>query len=197
MRETVRALRKLLDGERMAKGFRLRAAVPDATISVAAFGPAMTRVAAEEADEVVLNLVTPEHVAKVRDVVDAHAKAAGRAAPRISVWVTAALDPGPAALKQVSEQLAIYLRAPGYSDVFAELGFDTLVAQAKAGAPRPELAKAVPADLLKAVCAIGSAAEVARKIADYHRAGADHVGIAPSTAEDPAGRRVLTAVRHA
>ncbi|MEC3977010.1 LLM class F420-dependent oxidoreductase, partial [Amycolatopsis sp. H20-H5] len=86
MRETVRAVRGILDGGRAdfagdhvrTRGFRLRHPLPSTSISVAAFGPAMTRVAAEEADEVVLNLVTPEHVARVREAVDAHALAAGR-----------------------------------------------------------------------------------------------------------------------
>jgi len=78
------------------------------------------------------------------------------------------------------------------SQLFAELGYETLVAQAKAGTPRKELE--VPRPLLEAVCALGSAAALKDRIADYHRAGADHVGIAPSTAEDPAGRRLLAAV---
>ncbi|MCS7481056.1 LLM class F420-dependent oxidoreductase [Umezawaea endophytica] len=200
MREAVRAVRSLLGGERLSvdgahvrsHGFRLREPVPGAEVSVAAFGPAMLRVAAEEADEVVLNLVTPEQVARVREVVDGHAAKAGRAAPRLAVWVTAAVDPGPNALRQVSEQLALYLRAPGYAEMFTELGHGTLVAQAKAGVPRRELA--VPRALLDAVCALGSAAAVRERIAEYHRAGADHVGVAPSTADDPAGRRVLAAV---
>ncbi|HWO69080.1 MAG TPA: LLM class F420-dependent oxidoreductase [Umezawaea sp.] len=200
MRETVRAVRSLLTGERIdvdgphvrSHGFRLRAPVPGATVSVAAFGPAMLRVAAEEADEVVLNLVTPEQVAGVRKVVDEHAARAGRAAPRLAVWVTAAVDPGAGALRQVSEQLALYLRAPGYAEMFVELGFGTVVARAKAGVPRRELA--VPPELPNAVCALGSAAEVRERIAAYHHAGADHVGVAPSTADDPAGRRVLAAV---
>ncbi|PRY37364.1 LLM class F420-dependent oxidoreductase [Umezawaea tangerina] len=202
MRESVRALRGLLAGERIsadgdhvrAHGFRLRHPLPEATVSVAAFGPVMTRVAAEEADEVVLNLVAPHQVERVRAVVDAHAAAFGRPAPKLAVWVTAALDPGPAAVRQVSEQLALYLRAPGYAGMFAELGHPALVARAEAGAPRRELAEAVPRELLEAVCAIGSAARVRDRIADYHRAGADHVGVVPSTADDPAGRRVLAAV---
>jgi probable F420-dependent oxidoreductase len=197
MRETVRAVRDLLTGHRIdadgehvrAHGFRLRHPLPDATVSVAAFGPAMLRVAAEEADEVVLNLVTSEQVARVRKAVDA---ANPDRPPRLAVWVTAALDPGPAAIRQVSEQLALYLRAPGYAEMFADLGYGTLVAQAKAGTPRRELA--VPRALLDAVCALGSATALNDRIADYHRAGADHVGIAPSTADDPAGRRVLAAV---
>lgn len=202
MRESVRALRGLLAGGRIsvdgdhvrARGFRLRHPLPEATVSVAAFGPAMTRVAAEEADEVVLNLVAPEQVARVRAVVDAHAAAAGWPAPRLAVWVTAALDTGPDAVRQVSEQLALYLRAPGYAEMFSALGHESLVAQAKAGAPRRALTEAVPRELLEAVCAMGSAAAVRDRIADYHRAGADHVGVAPSTADDPAGRRVLAAV---
>ena len=195
MRETVRAVRDLLAGHRIdadgehvrAHGFRLRHPLPDATVSVAAFGPVMLRVAAEEADEVVLNLVTPEQVARVRK-----ATLNVERPPRLAVWVTAALDPGPDAIRQMSEQLALYLRAPGYAEMFADLGYETLVAQAKAGTPRKELD--VPGPLLEAVCALGSAAALKDRIADYHRAGADHVGIAPSTADDPAGRRVLAAV---
>ena len=43
-------------------GFRLRRPQPGTRIAVAAFGPAMTRVGARHADEVVLNLVPPERV---------------------------------------------------------------------------------------------------------------------------------------
>ena len=51
--------------------------------------------------------------------------------------------------------------------------------------------------LLEQVCAIGSADEVAARIAAYHRAGATVVGVVPSTAEDPDGARVLRAVAEA
>jgi probable F420-dependent oxidoreductase len=204
MRESVRALRSILDGNRAAfdgdhvraQGFRLRSPQPSASISVAAFGPAMTRVAAEEADEVVLNLVTPEQVSRVRAIVDAHARAAGRATVRLAVWVTAALDPGEAAIRQVAGQLSVYLKPPGYGEMFIELGYGDLVERARAGAPRTELATAIPAELLASVCAIGSAQRIADRISAYHLAGADHVGIVPSTAEDPAGRRVLAALSY-
>jgi probable F420-dependent oxidoreductase len=195
MRETVRALRGILDGER-AQGFRLRSPQPSASISVAAFGPSMTRVAAEEADEVVLNLVTPEQVSRVRAVVDGHARAAGRPAPRIAVWVTAALNPGDAAIRQVAGQLTVYLKPPGYGEMFVELGYRDLVERARAGTPRAELTDAVPTELLESVCAIGSAEQIADRVEAYHRAGADHVGIVPSTAEDPAGRNVLSALSY-
>jgi probable F420-dependent oxidoreductase len=202
MRESVRAVRALLDGERAdfdgkhvrSHGFRLRNPQPSASISVAAFGPAMTRVAAEEADEVVLNLVTPEHVARVRAAVDAHARAAGRPTPRIAVWVTGALDPGDAALAQLAAQLAIYLKPPGYGEMFSELGYGDLVERARAGTRRAALAADIPAELIASVGAIGSAAQVSDRLAAYHAAGADHVGVVPCTAEDPAGHNVLAAL---
>lgn len=205
MRETVDCLRGILAGERSrydgryvrTHGFRLRRPVPGVRISVAAFGPAMTRVAARHADEVVLNLVSPEHVAAVRATVEAEANAAGRAAPGLAVWLPVALDPGSAARAQLASQLAIYLGAPGYGEMFTELGFAELVGRARDGARRSELAGSVPFELLERVCAVGSADEVIARVAAYHDAGADVVGVAPSTAEDPGGRTVLTALSNA
>lgn len=201
-RETLAAVRAILDGQRAdidgeyvhAHGFKLRRPQPEASITVAAFGPAMTRVAARHADEVVLNLVTPDHVASVRARIDEQAAAAGRPAPRLAVWVAAALAPGSAAMAQIAGQLAIYLGAPGYGEMFAALGFGALVDRARGGARRAELVGAIPLELLAAVAAVGNAAEIATRIAAYHEAGADHVAVVPSTAEDPAGRRVLEAL---
>ncbi len=202
MRETVPALRALLDGERAdfdgehvrAHGFRLRNPQPHATITVAAFGPAVTRVAARHADEVALNIVSPAHVADVRARIDVEAAAVDRPPPRLAVWVAAALDPGERARAQVAGQLAAYLGAPGYGEQFAQLGFGSLVQRARSGARRSELARELPAELIREVGAFGDAREVAARIAAYRDAGADHVGIVPSTAEDPAGERVLAAL---
>jgi probable F420-dependent oxidoreductase len=201
-RETIECLRAIFAGERASydgthvrvHGFRLRRPRPLTRISVAAFGPAMTRVAARHADEVVLNLVPPEHVRAVRATVDAEAAAAGREPPALAVWVPVALEPGAAARAQLAAQLAVYLAAPGYGEMFSELGFGELVRRARAGARRAELAESVPAELLERVGAIGSREQVIARIAAYHDAGADTVGVAPSTAEDPGGHRVLTAV---
>jgi probable F420-dependent oxidoreductase len=202
MRETVPALRAILDGDRAAidgalvhaHGFKLRRPQRETSITVAAFGPAMTRVAAELADEVVLNLVTPEHVAAVRKRVDEYAAAVGSTSPRLAVWVAVALDPGERGRAQLAGQLAAYLGAPGYGELFAELGFGELVARARAGARRADLAGDVPPELAERVGAVGSAIEIATRVAAYHDAGADHVGLVPSTAEDPAGRGVLAAI---
>jgi probable F420-dependent oxidoreductase len=202
MEETIGCLRAILagrpsdyDGRHVrSHGFRLRRPQPDMRISVAAFGPAMTRIAARGADEVVLNLVAPERVRDARAVVDAEAAAAGRTPPRLAVWLPVALEPGSDARAQLASQLAIYLAPPGYGESFSELGFAELVRRARAGVRRSELARRIPSELLEQVCALGSAKTVAGRISAYHEAGADIVGVVPSTAEDPGGRRVLTAV---
>jgi probable F420-dependent oxidoreductase len=205
MRETIEALRPILAGERSwyegahvrTHGFRLRAPIPDTRICVAAFGPAMTKVAAELADQVVLNLVPPEQVASARAAIDEAATAAGRTPPELAVWVPVAIDPGDAARRQLASQLTVYLAPPGYGELFSRLGFSELVDQARAGARRAELAGRVPHELLDQVCAVGSPSEVASRVSAYHQAGAAVVGVVPSTAEDPGGRRALTAVSRA
>jgi probable F420-dependent oxidoreductase len=202
MREAAPALRSILAGERTeldgrfvrTHGFRLRRPQPAASISIAAFGPAMTRVAARHADEVVLNLVTAEHVKGVRARIDAEARVAGRNAPRLAVWLPVALNPGNRALAQLSAQLAVYLRPPGYGEMFAQLGFGTLVERARAGAPRSELAAEIPPELIAHVCAVGSRAEIVNRIGAYHRAGADHVAVVPSTVEDAGGTAAFAAL---
>ncbi|MFD9697707.1 LLM class F420-dependent oxidoreductase [Lentzea sp. NPDC059081] len=177
MRETIRDTRALLRGERVS-GFRLQQPLPDTSISVAAFGPAMTAVAAEAADELVLNLVSTDHVAQLQ------------VSPPLAVWIPAALDPGPDTLRQLRSQLSVYLSPPGYGEMFTALGHGALVAEARSGKPRSELT--IPLDLVEAVAAIGSARDITSRVDAYLAAGAAHVGLVPATAEDPAGRTLLT-----
>jgi probable F420-dependent oxidoreductase len=201
-RETVEAVRSILAGERAAysgqhvrtHGFRLRQSQRDVKISLAAFGPRMTRVAAATADEIVLNLVTPERVARVRAIVDSEARSCGRPPPEIAVWVTVAQDPGEATLAQMATQTAVYLQPPGYGEMFTELGFGSLVERARAGAKRSELAEEITIELLRRVCAVGSVCQIQARLASYRAAGATRIGIVPTTAEDPAGHRVLAAL---
>jgi probable F420-dependent oxidoreductase len=168
MQETIACLRAILAGHRSSydgdhvrtHGFRLRRPHPDMRIAVAAFGPAMTRVAARHADEIVLNLVPPERVRAVRATVEAEAERMGRTPPRLAVWVAVALEPGSAARVQLASQVAIYLSPPGYGEMFSELGFADLVRRARAGERRSELARSIPYELLEHVCALGSRADV-------------------------------------
>jgi probable F420-dependent oxidoreductase len=202
MRETIECLRSILTGARVdytgrhvsSRGFRLRSAQPDTRIALGAFEPGMIRVAAQLADEVVLNLASPARVAEVRAAIDAAAATVGRAAPRLTVWVPVALNPGDAAHAQLAAQLAVYLGPPGYGEMFSALGFDDLVRSARTGATRRELAAAVPVELLDGVGALGTADRVAARLHAYREAGADCVAVVPSTAEDPGGRATLYAV---
>jgi probable F420-dependent oxidoreductase len=205
VRETIECLRSLFAGERgdydgaqvRSHGFRLRRPRPETRIAVGAFGPAITRVAARHADEVVLNLVPPQRVAQVRATIDGEAAKVGRTPPSLTVWVPAAFEPGEAALRQLAAQLAVYLAPPGYGEMFCELGYGDLVQRARAGAGRRELADHVPADLLGQICLAGSTERIAASLRAYREAGADCVAVVPSTAEDPGGRAVLAAVAEA
>jgi len=200
--ETVQAVRSILAGERAAfdgrhvrvHGFRLKHPLPDARVSLAAFGPRMTRVAALSADEVVLNLITPDRVAEVRRTIDSEARAHGRPPPQLAVWLAVALDPGPSTLAQLAAQIAVYLRPPGYGEMFTELGFGSLVERARGGTRHDVLAREVPVGLLQQVCALGSSDQIQSRLAAYRAAGASHIGLVPATAEDPAGQRVLSAL---
>ncbi|KZS70840.1 LLM class F420-dependent oxidoreductase [Mycobacterium kansasii] len=203
MRETIECLRSMLAGERVdyvgrhvnSHGFRLREALPDTRIALGAFGPGLIRLAARHGDEVVLNRASPARVAQVREVIDAAAAAVRRRAPRLTVWVPVAVNPGAAAHAQVAAQLAVYLAPPGYGEMFAALGFGDLVRSARTGATRRELAAAVPVELLDQVGALGGADRIAARLRAYHRAGADCLAVVPSTAEDPGGRMTLRTVR--
>jgi probable F420-dependent oxidoreductase len=202
MRETIECLRPMLSGERAdysgrhvsSHGFRLRTPSPDTRIALGAFGPHMIRLAAQHADEVVLNLASPARVGEVRTAVDAAAAAADRPAPRLTVWVPVALDPGAAAHGQLAAQLAVYLAPPGYGEMFSGLGFENLVLKARGGATRRELASAIPVELIDTVGALGSAGRIAERLRAYHESGADCVAVVPSTAEDPGGRATLAAL---
>lgn len=199
MRETIECLRPILRGERgefdgshvSSHGFRLRNPLPHSWIGVGAFGPAMMRLAAEIADEVVLNLASPQRVSQVRQQVERDAVAAGRTPPHVTVWLPVAVRPGEAALRQLAGQLAVYLAPPGYGEMLCELGFAELVERARAGARRSEMAAAIPLELADQLAALGTPEQVADRIQDYLDAGADTVAVIPVTAEDPGGRVAL------
>lgn len=201
MRETIQCLRAILSGERAdyhgrhirSHGFRLRHPVPNTRIAVGAFGPTITRLAAELADEVVLNLAAPQRVAEVRKQLNDHAAAVNRQAPHLTVWVPAALRPGAAALRQAANQLAVYLAPPGYGEMFSELGFSDLVEQARSGVRRSELAAAIPFELVEQLGALGGPEQIVARLRAYLHAGADTVAVVPVTAEDPDGHAVLQA----
>ncbi len=202
LRESAQVCRQLLEGGRSdldgevvrSTGFRLRVAPPGGPLTVAAFGPAAVRAAAEHADRMVINLLAVEEVKDLHGQLDAAVSVAGRErdAPSLAVWVPAAVDPGPAAMVQLRRSIVAYLRAPGYAQMFERAGFGEVVARASDGAHPKELLAAVPDEMAEAIGAIGTIDEVLARIDAYAAAGADEVVIVPSaTQEDPAGMRTL------
>lgn len=203
MEETIAALRPILNGERSSyrgtsvstEGFRLTyAACPDAQVIVAAFGPKMLRVAARFADRVVLNIVTPEQVARVHRALAHEATAAGRQPPPMAVWVTATLEWTEAALEEVRRALVNYVPQPGYRDMLAEAGFGELVARARSARHPREILAAIPLALVDAVSVAGDAGTIRSRMAQYEAAGADEVALVPVTTDDPGGTRLLKAL---
>ena len=199
MRETIECLRPILRGERAdydgryvhSHGFRLRHPLPRTRIGVGPFGPTMIQIAARSADEIVLNLASPQRVSQVREQIEQGAVAAGPTPPHLTVWVPVAVRPGEAALRQLAGQLAVYLAPPGYGEMFCELGFAEFVERARNGARRSELAAAIPLELAEQLAALGTPEQVAGQLRAYLQAGADTVAVIPVTAEDPAGRTAL------
>jgi probable F420-dependent oxidoreductase len=199
LRESAQALRPLLAGEKAryegelvrTEGYRLRLAAPGATLTVAAFGDAAVLVAARHADRMVLNLVTPELVARMAQ----RLRAETDTPPRLAAWVVAAVDPAPEAHAQLARGLVPYLGAEGYSDMFAAAGFGDLVEAARAGVHPAELLGQVPPELAASVGLVGTQAEARARADEYFDAGLDELVFVPATAGDDAGARSLEALR--
>jgi probable F420-dependent oxidoreductase len=189
-RETITTLRTLLDGGRGPGGFRLRLGRDGCRLVLAAFGPRMLDLGGELADVVVLNLVTTDQLRAARAVVAEGATSAGRAVPRLAVWVPVAVDEAGAA--QLARGLAVYLAQPGYGEMFAEAGFADVVAEARSGRHPRDLA--TPPELVELVGAVGTVAQVRSRILEFGDAGADVVCLAPATAADPGAARLLSEV---
>ncbi|GGL05417.1 LLM class F420-dependent oxidoreductase [Sphaerisporangium melleum] len=197
LRETVQALRPLLDGERSdfsgtrvaSRGYRLRLDAPRSEISVAAFGPAAVGAAAL-ADRMVLNLLTPASAARL--ITDLRLLTSGT---RVVAWVAAAVDPDQAAIEQIRGALVSYLYAPGYGEMFARSGFEDVVAFARTRPHPRDLLAAIPDAMLEAVALIGDSVEIMDRLDAYEEAGVDEVAIVPvSTDADPCGEATLKAL---
>lgn len=175
-----------LDGPVRTRGFRLGLPSTVPEVGMAAFGPRSTAVAGRLADRLVLNLVTEVQVrAQVERVPDGMP---------VTAWVVAGVDPSPRALDQVRRQVAMYLGAPGYGEMFTQAGFGTIVDLARSGAPLPDVVAAVTSDLIESVAMIGSRRDIGDRLAGYRAAGVSQVAVVPVTADDDGGRQTLAAV---
>jgi len=201
--ETAQIVRGLLDGEKVdfsgelagCKGYRLRLDAVGGPLTIAAFGPAAVRVAGRRADRMLLNMVTPNSLARLREAANAAAVEAGRPAPEVAVWLTCTVDPDSATTQQLLRAIVGYLAAPGYAEMISEAGFAELVEFARTRPHPRELLAAMPDKLLAAIGLVGTEAAVNERMEEYRAAGADEICLVPATASDPGGVRVLETMR--
>jgi probable F420-dependent oxidoreductase len=176
-------------------GFRRRLAPPGGPLTVAAFGERAIAIAAEHADRMVLDMVSPEQVRELRKKLEAATERVGRAAPpTLAAWLPTAVDPVPESYTHILSGIAGYLTVRGYAEVFEEAGYGEAVALARADAPFAERLAALPREAAGMLGLVGDAAAVRARLAEYEAAGLDEVAIVPATMGDPDGVRTLTAL---
>ena len=201
--ETAQIVRGLLNGEKVdfsgetasCRGYRLRLDAVPGPLTVAAFGPAAVRVAGRRADRMLLNMVTPDSLARLREAMAAAAQEMGRAVPGVAVWLTCAVDPDPASIQQLMRAIVGYLAAPGYAEMISEAGFGELVEFARTRPHPKKLLAAMPPELLAAIGLVGTRSAIKDRIEQYRAAGADEICLVPATASDAGGLQVLEAMR--
>jgi probable F420-dependent oxidoreductase len=201
--ETARVVRALLNGDKVdfsgemaaCRGYRLRLDAVNGPLTVAAFGPAAVRVAGRRADRMLLNMVTPASLARLREAASAAAAEAGRPAPQVAVWLSCAIDPDEEAIQQLLRAIVGYLAAPGYAEMISAAGFAELVEFARTRPHPKALLAAMPDELLAAIGLVGTRAAIQQRMQEYRAAGADEICLVPATAGDPGGTRVLQAMK--
>jgi probable F420-dependent oxidoreductase len=196
--ESAKAVRALLteseDVVPPTHGFRRRLAPASGPLTVAAFGDRAIAVAAEHADRMVLDLVSPQQVAQLRAKLDLAASRVGRTPPRLAAWLPAAVDPTAHSYTQIMGSIAGYLTVRGYSETFTAAGFGEAVEMARAGATPTQLLAALPQEAAGTVGLVGDVRAVRARLDAYAAAGLDEVAIVPATSGDPGGERTLTAL---
>lgn len=198
--ESARAIRSLIEapsGPRPAddpdEAFLARLAPPSGPLTVAAFGDRAIAVAAASADRMLLDLVSPAHVAVLRSKLVAATE--GRPLPRLAAWLPAAVEPGEEDLRLIEGSIVGYLGVAGYREMFEAAGFERAVEKARAGAPQSELLGSLPPDAAWIVGLVGSAREVTERLGDYQDAGLDEIALVPANTGGTGVMRTLTALR--
>jgi probable F420-dependent oxidoreductase len=197
--ETAQIVRGLLNGDKVnfegelasCKGYRLRLDAPTSSLTLAAFGPVAIKAAARHSDRMLLNMVTPNSLARLREQLVDAAKKAGKPTPKLAVWLTCAVDPQRETIDQLLHAIVGYLAAPGYAEMISEAGFAELVEYARTRPHPKELLAAMPDELISTIGLAGSEADIDRRLEEYRAAGADEVCLVPATGGDPGGQRTL------
>jgi probable F420-dependent oxidoreductase len=178
-RDLVWFLRAALAGERIAqqyetfdvRGFRLGLVPPEPPkIMVAALRERMLRLAAREADGVILNWVSPQDVKRIAAIV-AEDNPAAEIVTRIMVCPSADADVVRAAVRPL---VSGYLTVPVYRAYQTWLGHAEALApmwQAWDAGDRKGATAAVPDEVVDSVCVHGTPAQCLEQIAAYVSCG--------------------------
>lgn len=178
VRDTIRFLRQALRGERVdedyetfsIRGFRLRI-VPEVLppIHVAALRPGMLRLAAREADGVILNMLGADDVGRVLP----YARESGSEAEVVArIIVCPTTDP--AEVEPIASVVAAYLCRPPYGEFHDWLGRGPLLEPMREVWHRGDRESAVrmlPPEVLDEVVIHGSPDECRERIASYVERG--------------------------
>lgn len=124
---------------------------------LAALGPKMLALSAEKANGAHPYFTTPDHTRTARETMGPDALLA----PEQMVVLETDADE---ARRIAREAMAVYLRAPNYRNNLVRLGFDETDMD-DGGSDR----------LVDAIVVWGTADDIARRVAEHHDAGADHV----------------------
>lgn len=191
-REFVSLVRRLLEGERVtAEGaFPMRRASlsrrnpQSVPIYLAALNEGMLRLAAEIADGVILNFVSPRQVNRAVDLIRAVRKEAGLTAPfEIAVFFRATVtDDEAASLPRYQQELLTYLMSPVYQKFFDADGWGELcesTAKLWTSGERDAALAGIPAEFIHERALVGNAPDLKLQLERYADAGMDTAFILP------------------
>jgi probable F420-dependent oxidoreductase len=164
-RRPLAAMREYLDALDAAA-----APVPESERALAALGPRMLELARERTSGAHPYLVTVEHTRRAREVLGE----GPLLAPELKVVVDTDAGRARSVARRVIDRVG-YLRMPNYANNLVRLGFT-----------EGDLAGGGSDRLIDAVTAWGDADAIRERIADHHRAGADHVCLQVLTADGTA-----------
>ena len=200
LRDSAKSIRRLIDtapeerwaGDPDAEFLRSLGA-PQGPLTVAAFGNKAIQVAADHADRMLLDLVTPEQVRILRTKLEA--AASDRPVPRVAAWLPVAVEPTAETIVEIKKSIAGYLTIGGYKEMFIDVGLEDAVAKAGSGMGVGQLTDAIPNDVAGSVGLVGDSSDIARQLDAYAAAGLDEVAAVPMVTGDTSGEGSLRALR--
>jgi F420-dependent oxidoreductase-like protein len=207
-REYVAVVRMALARERVVfKGETLELPLPDGPgkalkltiapvqdeipIYLAAIGPNNTRLAGEIADGWIPTLLSPEHLAQFRPLLEEGAASSGRSldgfdiAPTVNLCIS---DDAEAARDVMRPVMALYVGGMGsreknfYNQLVQRYGFEDAAKEVQdlyLEGKKEEAAAALPAELIDKVALCGPADRVRERLEVYREAGVGTLGITP------------------